>query len=171
MFVVEGRVIGLDLGDRRIGVALSDPARKVATPFSVIQRSGELHRDIAELVDEWEATCVVIGLPLSLDGTIGPAATKTLVEVKKLAATLAVPVETYDERLTTVSAERLMTDAGLDSRKQRKVVDKIAAAIMLQAWLDSRAHLASQTRASESDRPQTDVPQTHVPETDGAGDP
>ena len=140
----DGRVIGLDLGDRRIGVALSDPARKLATPLLVIKRSGELHRAIKSLVDEWQATRVVVGLPLSLDGSVGPAATKALAEVERLAATLHVPVETYDERLTTVSAERIMTDAGLDSRSQRKVVDKIAAAIMLQAWLDREANLDSE---------------------------
>ena len=136
----DGRVIGLDLGDRRIGVSLSDPARKLATPLSVIMRSDNLHRAIKSLVDEWQATHVVVGLPLSLDGSVGPAATKALAEVQQLAATLPVPVETYDERLTTVSAERIMTDAGLDTRSQRKVVDKIAAAIMLQAWLDREAH-------------------------------
>lgn len=137
--VATGRVIGLDLGDRRIGVALSNPDRTIASPLEVLARSNGLHREVAALVTEWEATAVVVGLPLSLDGSAGPAAKKTLAEVKKLAATLSVPVETYDERLTTVTAERLMTDAGLDGRSRRKVVDKIAAAIMLQAWLDHQA--------------------------------
>lgn len=131
-----GRVLGVDLGDRRIGIALSDPNRTLASPLTVIQRSPKLHADIRREVDEWEATLVVVGLPLSLDGSVGPAAKKALAEVDKLGATLSVPVTTYDERLTTVTAERMMTDAGLDSRRQRKVVDKIAAAVMLQAWLD-----------------------------------
>ena len=135
-----GRVIGIDLGDARVGVALSNPDRTLASPLEVIKRTGNLYRDIAKIVEEWEANAVVVGLPLSLDGSVGPAAKKALAEVKKLGATLQVPVETYDERLTTVTAERLMTDAGLDSRNQRKVVDKIAAAIMLQAWLDRQAH-------------------------------
>ena len=87
---------------------------------------------------------VVVGLPLSLDGSVGPAAKKALAEVERMGAPLRVPIETYDERLTTVTAERLMTDAGLDTRNQRKVVDKIAAAIMLQAWLDRQAHLHSE---------------------------
>lgn len=136
-----GRVIGIDLGDSRVGIALSNPDRTVASPLQVLKRSGELHREIAGLVDEWEANRVVVGLPLSLDGRVGPAAKKALAEVDRLGATLRVPVETYDERLTTVSAERLMTEAGLDSRNQRKVVDKIAAAILLQAWLDRQAIL------------------------------
>ena len=139
-----GRVIGIDLGDTRVGIALSNPDRTLASPLEVLKRTGNLHRDIAKIVDEWEANMVVVGLPLSLDGSVGPAAKKALAEVEKLAATLQVPIETYDERLTTVSAERLMTDAGLDSRNQRKVVDKIAAAIMLQAWLDRQAHIYSE---------------------------
>jgi len=136
-----GRAIGLDLGDARVGVALSNPDRSVASPLEVIKRTGNLYRDIARVVEEWEANIVVVGLPLSLDGSVGRAAKKALAEVEKLGATLRVPVETYDERLTTVTAERLMTDAGLDSRSQRKVVDKIAAAIMLQAWLDRQANI------------------------------
>lgn len=136
-----GRVIGVDLGDARVGIALSNPDRTIASPLEVIKRTKDLHQDIAKIVAEWEATAVVVGLPLSLDGSVGPAAKKALAETKKLGATIRVPVETYDERLTTVTAERMMTDAGLDSRGQRKVVDKIAAAIMLQAWLDHRAHI------------------------------
>lgn len=136
-----GRVIGVDLGDARVGIALSNPDRTLASPIEVIKRTGNLYREIAEIVDEWEVTMVVVGLPLSLDGSVGPAANKALAEVERMGAPLRVPIETYDERLTTVTAERLMTNAGLDSRNQRKVVDKIAAAIMLQAWLDRQAHL------------------------------
>ena len=139
-----GRVIGVDLGDSRVGIALSNPDRTLASPLEVLKRTGNLHRDIAKIVDEWEATVVVVGLPLSLDGSMGPAAKKAVKEVTRMGATLRVPIETYDERLTTVTAERLMTDAGLDSRNQRKVVDKIAAAIMLQAWLDRQAHIYSE---------------------------
>lgn len=139
-----GRVIGVDLGDARVGIALSNPDRTLASPLEVIKRTGNLYRDIAKIVDEWEATMVVVGLPLSLDGSVGPAAKKALAEVERMGAPLRVPIETYDERLTTVTAERLMTDAGLDTRNQRKVVDKIAAAIMLQAWLDRQAHLHSE---------------------------
>lgn len=134
-----GRVIGLDLGDRRVGVALSNPDRTIASPLEVIDRK-DLARGVKRLVQDWEATGVVVGLPLSLDGSMGPAATKAVAEADRLGATLSVPVETYDERLTTISAERMMTDAGLDTRAQRKVVDKIAAAIMLQAWLDHQAN-------------------------------
>lgn len=143
----DGRVIGLDLGDVRIGVALSNPDRTLASPLTVIKRSGRSHTDIRNLIEEWEATAVVVGLPLSLDGSKGPAARKALKETEVLAATLQVPVDTYDERLSTISAERMMTDLGLDSRSQRKVVDKIAAAIFLQAWLDRQTNLANENLA------------------------
>lgn len=134
-----GRVLGVDLGDKRIGIALSNPDRTVSSPLVVLSRSGQLHREIGELIDEWQAVGLIVGLPLSLDGSVGPAATKALAEIEQLGATLGVPVETYDERLTTISAERMMTDAGLDSRSQRKVVDMIAASILLQGWLDKEA--------------------------------
>ncbi len=152
----EGRVIGVDLGDKRIGIALSNPDRTIASPLTVIQRSGRLHKDIADLVDDWEATAVVVGMPLSLDGSKGPAARKARREAEALGAALRVPVETYDERLTTISAERIMSDAGLDSRSQRKVVDKIAASILLQAWLDRQAHKNADTEHADppSDEPQ-----------------
>ncbi len=146
-----GRVLGLDLGDARIGVALSNPDRTISSPLEVIRRSPQLPQEIANLMSEWEAVGLVVGLPLSLDGSIGPAARKAQAEADKLAATLRVPVETYDERLTTVTAERMMSDAGLDTKSQRKVVDKIAASILLQAWLDTEAH----TRARNEVNPQS----------------
>jgi putative Holliday junction resolvase len=133
-------VIGLDPGSKRIGVAVSDDARRVATPIEVVARSGDRgrdHRTIAGLVEEWEATLVVVGLPLGLRGEIGPAAQNVLDEVEALRATLPVPVETYDERLTTVTAERSLMDQRMRAPARRQVVDKVAAAVLLQAWLDA----------------------------------
>lgn len=146
------RVLGLDLGAKRIGVAISDSDRKVATPIEVVprtaraRRSGNragnedraaVHRAIAALVEEWEAGLVVVGLPLSLSGEVGPAASGVLDEVAQLRATLSVPVETYDERLTTVTADRSLMEQGLRADERRRVVDKVAAAVLLQAWLDA----------------------------------
>jgi len=131
------RVLGLDLGTRRIGVAVS--AGTVATPYSVLQRSAEHsadHAAIAALVDEVGAERVVVGLPLSLDGKMGPAARAAAEEAETLGDVLAVPVETYDERLTTVTADRSLSSLGLSGQARRRVVDKVAAAVMLQAWLD-----------------------------------
>lgn len=130
------RVLGIDLGDARVGLAMSDRGGVIASPFEVLKRTKNLHSEIAALVDEYEVARVVVGLPLSLDGSTGPAAVKVLAEVDRMGDTLNVPVETYDERLSTVTAERALKEANLDGRKRRTVVDKIAAAVILQAWLD-----------------------------------
>lgn len=136
------RALGLDLGSKRIGVAVSDRSGTLASPLLVLQRSGshkQDHRRIAELVVEEEAELVVVGLPLSMSGQIGPAAKGALAETAELATVVGVPVESFDERLTTVSADKAMMEANMRAQARRKVVDKIAAAVMLQHWLDSRA--------------------------------
>lgn len=134
------RAVGIDLGETRIGVAVS--AGSLATPYEVVQRTGDRQQDrraLAALVAEAEADIVVVGLPLSLDGSLGPAARAALVEVDALRDTLDVPVETYDERLTTVTADRQLKEQGLDAKARRRIVDKVAASILLQAWLDARS--------------------------------
>jgi putative holliday junction resolvase len=139
------RAVGVDLGDARIGIALSDSGGAVATPWTKVERCGDErqdHRRIADLVAEVEADCVVVGLPLSLDGSIGPAAEKALAEVERLAAVLSVPVETYDERFTTVTAERVLREQGVTGRRRRQVIDQVAASVLLQAWLDARSAVA-----------------------------
>jgi len=133
------RVVGLDLGSRRIGVAVSDSGGSVATPRTVLERSGDPDVDwaaVADLVHDVEAELVVVGLPLSLDGTMGPAARAAAEEAAALADVLAVPVETYDERLTTVTADRSLMQLRMKAGARRRVVDKVAAAVMLQSWLD-----------------------------------
>jgi putative Holliday junction resolvase len=135
------RVIGVDLGTRRVGVAVSDTTGVIASPHEVIVRSGDLaadRRKLAEIVADVEAELVVVGLPLSMDGSVGPAAKAAIEEAEELAAVLPVPVVTFDERLTTVSADRSMMAAKMKADARRRVVDKVAAAVMLQAWLDSR---------------------------------
>ena len=138
-----GRVLGLDLGSKRVGVAISDRSGTIASPFMVLQRSGSLRRDheaIARLVTEEECERIVVGLPLSLDGSLGRAAQSALDEVGRLATVVSVPVETYDERLTTVSADRALIEAKMRADARRRVVDKVAAAVMLQAWIDRQNH-------------------------------
>jgi putative Holliday junction resolvase len=136
--------VGVDLGARRIGIAVSDSAGLLATPRGTIVRSGDNERDRRALVDlvvEEEAVVVVIGHPLSLDGTRGKAALAAEDEAAALAALLAerdVTVELFDERLTTVSAHQALTAGGTKGRNQRAVVDQTAAAVMLMAWLDGR---------------------------------
>jgi putative Holliday junction resolvase len=134
------RALALDLGTRRIGVALSDSAGAVATPLDVLTRSNDRMRDharIADLVAEAGAEVVVVGLPLSLDGSVGPAARGVLDEADELRARLDVSVVTWDERLSTVEAERRLRAAGVKGPKGRGVVDQVAATVILQSWLDS----------------------------------
>ncbi len=134
------RALGLDLGSKRVGVAVSDRGGAVATPIEVVQRLGDRaaeHRVITDLVEEWEAEIVVVGLPYSLDGSVGPAARLCLAEIEELGDTLDVPVVPYDERLTTVTAERSLMEQQMNAQERRRVVDKVAAAVMLQAWLDA----------------------------------
>jgi putative Holliday junction resolvase len=141
------RVLGVDLGARRIGLALSDPLGVLAGPLTVLQRTGDPAADHAAILAaavENEAVRIVVGLPLSLStGRVGPAAKATLAEVAELterAAALDPPpvVETYDERLTTVTAQRSLATGGVRARDRRAVVDKVAAAVMLQSWLDAQ---------------------------------
>ena len=133
------RVVGLDLGKRRVGVAVSDSGGVMAVPSTTVERTGDERRDRARLADvvrELEPERVVVGLPRSLDGSEGPAAVWARAEAEALAELLDVPVELYDERLTTVSAQRSLVAAGVKGRDRRKVVDQVAAAVLLQAWLD-----------------------------------
>lgn len=137
--VSEMRALGLDLGSKRIGVAISDSAGSVATPIEVVARSGDRpreHRELAALVEEWEAEIVVVGLPKNMDGSIGPMAKKYRSEAKALGDTLDVPVVLYDERLTTVTAERSLMEQNMNAQERRNVIDKVAASVMLQSWLD-----------------------------------
>lgn len=135
-------MLALDLGARRIGVAVSDSDGRVATPVTVVARHPDrprLHREIGELVAEWEAELVVVGLPIDLRGDVGPAATGVLAEVEDLRAVLPVPVAVHDERMTTRIAERSLQDRGdMDGRDRRKVIDMVAASVILQDWLDAR---------------------------------
>ncbi len=139
---VPGRAVGVDLGARRIGVAVSDSARTVASPRTTVDRSGDRERDhraLASLVEEECATVVVVGLPLSLDGRPRQAAMAARAEAEELRALLApggVDVVLHDERLTTVTAHRSLAWGGRNARSRKAVVDRSAAAVLLQHWID-----------------------------------
>lgn len=112
----------------------------MATPLTTVERVDNRvaeHASVAELIDEHGATLCVVGLPLSLDGSVGPAARSVLREAKALRKRLAVEVVTHDERLSTVSAERELRAQGVDSRRGRAVIDQVAAAVILQSFLDT----------------------------------
>lgn len=144
---VTGRVLGVDLGAQRIGLALSDPLRLVASPLMMWRRSGDVTSDHAAILRtavENEAAVIVVGVPLSLStGRPGKAARAALDEVARLAEVAAaadppVKVETCDERLTTVTAQRSLATSGVPARKRKGLVDMVAAAVLLQAWLDGQ---------------------------------
>ena len=135
------RALALDLGSKRIGVAVSDRSGTIASPLTVIERSGSRRQDherIARLVAAEEAELVVVGLPRSLSGADGPAAASAKTEASALASVVGVPVETWDERFSTVTAERVLQARGVRGKARRQVVDKVAAAVILQSWLDAR---------------------------------
>lgn len=138
------RAVGLDLGSRRIGVAVSDSAGTLASPRTTVLRTNDVpgdRRTLVALILEERAGVVVIGLPLSLRGDKGTAARAAEVEAAALAELLephGVEVELFDERLTTVSAHAVLAETGKSSRQRRSVVDRSAAAVLLQAWLDGR---------------------------------
>lgn len=140
-----GRVLGVDLGAQRIGLALSDPLGLTAGPLMVWRRTGDVvadHAAILRAAAENEASVIVVGVPLSLStGRPGPAAKAMLEEVAVLteqaaAADPPLTVETHDERLTTVTAQRSLAIGGVRAKKRRGLVDMVAAAVMLQSWLD-----------------------------------
>lgn len=139
-----GRAVGIDLGSRRIGVAVSNSGRTLASPRSTVVRTGDSERDrrmLIELVIDEEARVVVVGLPLSLDGSRGTAAIEAEAEADALRIRLhpqGIEVELFDERLTTVTAHQSLAAGGKRGKARRAVIDRSAATVMLQAWLDAQ---------------------------------
>jgi putative Holliday junction resolvase len=138
--------LGVDLGSRRVGLALSDPGRTIASPHDVLLRGhdhADDHARIVALAREHDVATIVVGLPLSLSGKAGPAARAALAEVDELRAVAAsadIDVVVHDERLTTVTAERSLVEARMRRDARRRLVDKVAAAVMLQSWLEGPHH-------------------------------
>jgi len=134
------RVIGIDLGTRRIGVAVTDGLGLTAQPHATIARHGG-QRDldeIAAVVRAFDAERVVLGLPLSPDGEVGRAARSAETFAGRLRAALGIPVELVDESFSTVEAEEVLLRADLSRKRRKQVVDRLAAAVILQRWLDRR---------------------------------
>ncbi len=128
----------MDVGERRIGLAVSDPGGLIATPLGFIERKG-LERDIAGVLErarEWQAGGMVVGLPLSLNGNVGPQARKVHAFLKALRGKTDLAVDTADERFSTAEAERLLIQAGRQPSRHRGEVDATAAAIILQEYLN-----------------------------------
>jgi putative Holliday junction resolvase len=132
-------ILALDFGRARIGVAISDELQLLAHPLETIPANERATSRVVELVRERNVEHVVTGIPKRMNGQIGTAATEALEFVEKLRAVLPCPVVTWDERLTTVAAHRALRDAGKKTRQTRGYIDQVAAQMILQGYLDSRA--------------------------------
>ena|SRR5437899_9081396 len=132
-------ILALDFGRARIGVAISDELQLLAHPLETIPANQRPAARVAEIVHEKKVDHVVAGIPKRMNGEIGSAATEVLQFVEKLRAILPCPVVTWDERLTTVAAQRALRDAGKKTRHTRGYVDQVAAQMILQTYLDHRA--------------------------------
>ena len=136
-----GRVLAVDVGTRRLGVAVSDPTGTVASPLATVPRRSpaEDAKALAALAGEQDATTVVVGLPVTLAGREGPAAKAVRAWLDELAELLPeLDLQLADERLSTVAAERALVGGGVRRRARREVVDQVAASVFLQTWLDAR---------------------------------
>jgi len=133
------RILGIDHGDVRIGIAMSDETAFLASPFSTIRNGKGAADEIVALIKEYKVEKIVMGLPLNMNGSCGLATEKVRRFSKKLAKKTDVPIVEIDERLTTVSAHHNLREAGLDGRKRKGVVDMAAAQIILQDWLDAQS--------------------------------
>jgi putative Holliday junction resolvase len=133
------RILGLDIGDRTIGVAISDPLGFTAQGVTTIRRKGN-EKDLEELkkiCDEYKVETIVSGLPKNMNGTLGPQSEKVTAFCKLIEENINLPIKMWDERLTTVAAHRVMLEADLSRSKRKKIVDKMAAMYILQGYLDS----------------------------------
>jgi putative holliday junction resolvase len=136
-----GRILGIDMGEKFVGVALSDPSKKIAAGLETYQRKG-FKNDLAylkHLIIQYEIESIIIGLPKQLDGSIGLEAEKILDCITQLRQSLPCPVLPWDERLTTCWAEKTLLEADLSRQKRKKVINKVAAQLILQTYLDSQS--------------------------------
>ena len=134
------KALGLDVGERRIGVAVSDPTGTLARPLTTLERKGLPHdlEAVLDLARRESAQAIVVGLPLTLRGEEGPQAQAVRAFLSALRERTPLPVEAWDERLSTVEAERRLREAGRQPSRERARVDAVSAALILQAWLDAR---------------------------------
>jgi putative Holliday junction resolvase len=132
------KALGIDLGEARVGVAVSDDLGMLAHPLETISvKTSDVKNRILTLAAERGAQTIIVGMPRNMDGTYGPAATKAKEFIEALRSSTEIKVIGWDERLTTVSAQRSLHEAGKNTKKQRPIIDQVAAQIILQGWLDS----------------------------------
>jgi putative Holliday junction resolvase len=131
-----GRILGLDIGSKRIGVAVSDEEGMLASPTTMVERGRNDRAAFRKLIERWQPVLLVSGLPTGLSGREGPQAAETRTYAEALARDLKLPLEYYDERLSTAIAERALLEAGMSRERRKERIDSMAAAIMLQGYLD-----------------------------------
>ncbi|MEM7773972.1 MAG: Holliday junction resolvase RuvX [Pseudomonadota bacterium] len=140
-----GALIGLDLGTKTIGIAVSDPSRMIASPLTTLPRT-KFRADCQQLeriIQDRTVVGIVLGLPTNLDGSSGPRVQSTRAYARNLVAALARPVLLWDERLTTVEAERVLIAADASRKRRDEVIDKVAAGLILQSAVDRLRHLTN----------------------------
>ncbi|MEM6823165.1 MAG: Holliday junction resolvase RuvX [Verrucomicrobiota bacterium] len=137
------RLLGLDYGTERVGAALSDPTGTLATPipFLRVKPFNKFLGELKRMVRENEVSLIVIGIPRNMDGTYGPAADNAREFARRVEETITIPIELFDERLTTVQAEKSLRASGKSAKKQKFLIDSAAAQIILQSYLDHRTFL------------------------------
>lgn len=136
-----GKILALDVGERRVGLAISDPTGLLASPFGVVERGPDDISDIARIAEDNEVVEIVVGLPITMSGESGAQAGRVRAFIRDLRRATDIPITTLDERLSTVQAERMLRDSGRSARsrsRERGRVDAAAAAVILQARLDSQ---------------------------------
>lgn len=139
------RLMGLDVGDKTIGVAVSDELGFGAHPVTVIRRTDSVRKDIGrvrELAEEHNVERIIVGVPIMLAGTTGVQAEKVLAFIEEMRKRIRTPIETWDERLTTSEVERMLIETGHRREKRREIIDKHAAAVILQSYMDRQKHAA-----------------------------
>jgi len=133
------KALGIDLGDARVGVAVSDDLGMLAHPLETIStQSTNVVKRVLALASERSVETIIVGMPRNMNGSHGPAADKARVFIEELRRETTLPIVAWDERLSTVSAQRALQEAGRNTRKQKSVIDQVAAQIILQSWLDSQ---------------------------------
>ncbi len=136
------RALGIDPGDARIGLAISDELGMLAHPLeTILVKSGDPIERIAAIVERDKIGIIILGMPRNMNGTYGPAAEKTKTFAEKLKAKVACEIKFWDERLTSVAAQKSLHETGRNVKQSRSVIDQVAAQMILQGWLDSQAML------------------------------
>jgi putative Holliday junction resolvase len=137
------RIMGLDMGSHKIGLAISDESGLIAQSLETIKRKSteEDLKEITRVIDQFKIEKIVVGLPKNMNGTLGKQAETVLEWIEGLKKRISLPVVTWDERLTTVGATKILLEADLSRKKRKKVVDQLAAALILQGFLDQNRNL------------------------------